>query len=95
MTARLYWSTMQALLDEARKLAPNDRIALAEKIMETIGESDVPDLSVAQQSELDRRMARIAASGSNGTDWEVVKRDLLSSALFTALPGHHAFPSKT
>lgn len=67
---------MQTLLDEARRFAPDDRIRLAERIIESVAEADVPDLSADQQAELDRRLVRIEATGSLGKDWETVKGEL-------------------
>ena len=67
---------MQALLNEALRLTPDDRIRLAERIIESVGEADFPELSADQQAELDRRLARIEEAGSLGKNWDTVKREL-------------------
>ena len=67
---------MQTLLNEALRLAPDDRIRLAEQILESVTEEDVPELSADQQVELDRRLARIEETGSVGKNWDTVKGEL-------------------
>jgi putative addiction module component (TIGR02574 family) len=68
----LYMPTMQSLgIDQ---LSVTERIALAQEIWDSIvAEQMVPDLTEAQQRELERRMANLDANPDNVLTWEEIK----------------------
>lgn len=63
-----------SLLESALKLSRAERILLAERLWDSVAEEDVPlDLTEAQRAELDRRLARLGATGPQGSEWDAVK----------------------
>jgi putative addiction module component (TIGR02574 family) len=68
------------LLQQARVLALSDQIALVEAIWDDIvNRGDVPPLTVAQKTELDRRLADHIANPDDGTPWAEVKAEALAN----------------
>jgi putative addiction module component (TIGR02574 family) len=71
--------TVDALLQEVKKLAPADRIRFAEEVWDSVA-ADAPSaatLSPAQLAELDRRLDRVERDGLKGTSWDELKRELI------------------
>jgi len=69
----------QALFTEAKLLSPEERIALVERIWDTIADESVPiPLTDAQKQELERRLAARKSSPEAGKSWEDVKSSILS-----------------
>jgi putative addiction module component (TIGR02574 family) len=66
------------LLDQARKLSIEERIALAEAIWDTIPEKGVPIPTKAQIAELDRRLAEHQASPEDVVSWEEIRDEALA-----------------
>ena len=67
-----------SLPPEIRSLPVAERIYLLEQIWDSIVEDEQAfDLTDAQRSELDRRMAAHEASPQRGSPWEEVKKRLL------------------
>ena len=63
---------------EIRDLPVPERVALVEKIWESIVEDEASfEFTDAQKAELDRRLAGRAASDSPGSDWDDVKARIL------------------
>ena len=66
-----------ALLKAAKKLPPAERILLVEQIWDSLSDGEAGKLSAAQQTELDKRLARLEKTGPRGEEWSVVKRRIL------------------
>ena len=65
---------------EIKKLSVAERILIVEEIWDSIAaEHDLVELTEAQKSELDRRIALCDASPREGKSWEEVKRGLETS----------------
>ena len=59
---------------EIKKLSVAERILLVEEIWDSIAvEQDVMEVTEAQKSELDQRLASFEASEQEGRSWEEVK----------------------
>ena len=66
---------------EIRCLPVPDRMALVEKIWDSIAEDQAEfQLTNAQKAELDRRLARRESSGPRGSDWGDVKRRIVGES---------------
>lgn len=66
-----------ATLKEITALSIEDRIDLVQAIWDSIAaEKDYPDLTEAQQEELDRRIADREANPDNVLTWEEIKVSL-------------------
>jgi putative addiction module component (TIGR02574 family) len=64
----------QSLLKSALKLSKAERILLVERLWDSLVDEDVaPPLTKAQRAELDKRLARVAETGPQGSDWPTVK----------------------
>jgi putative addiction module component (TIGR02574 family) len=66
--------TRNEILDEIRKLAPEERAQLMEELYDTI-EEDFP-LTEEQWKEIERRDAELEADPSIGVPWEEVRARL-------------------
>ena len=66
--------TRSEILDEIRKLAPEERAQLLEELYETV-EDDFP-LTEEQLKEIERRDAELKADPSIGIPWEEVRARL-------------------
>lgn len=72
---------ISATLAEVSSLNVDDRLRLVEAIWDSIvAENGQPEVTEAQQEELERRLARHAASPDDVVSWEEVKRDALARA---------------
>jgi len=66
-----------SFLKSALKLSKPERILLAEELWESLArDQDAPELSDAQNAELDRRLARLQRTGPLGSSWSAVKTRL-------------------
>jgi putative addiction module component (TIGR02574 family) len=72
--------TISTLPPEIRNLPVSERVALVERIWDSIAEDETEfQLTDAQRSELDRRLARREASGG-GSTWSDVKQRILGKS---------------
>jgi len=70
--------THSTLPPEIRNLPVPERVALIERIWDSIAEDEAEfHLTDAQKAELDRRLDRRGASGTDGSDWAAVKRRIM------------------
>jgi putative addiction module component (TIGR02574 family) len=58
------------------KLSTRQKLALIERLWDSIEVADVPPLSKAERAELDRRLAEIDSGKVRGIPWEQVHRQL-------------------
>lgn len=59
-------------------LSPAERIQLAEDLWDSLPpESELPEVTAAQQAELDRRLADYRRDPAGGEPWEAVRAQLL------------------
>jgi len=66
---------------EIRDLPVPDRMALVEQIWDSIAEDQAEfQLTNAQNTELDRRLARRQSSGPSGSNWDDVKRRIVGES---------------
>jgi putative addiction module component (TIGR02574 family) len=66
--------TLPALLAEIQSMTIEDRIRLAQAILDTIMEDQNPgDLTPPQKEELDRRIADMEANPENVLTWDQIK----------------------
>jgi putative addiction module component (TIGR02574 family) len=74
------YMTISTLPPEIRNLPVSERVALVERIWDSIAEDETEfQLTDAQRSELDRRLARREASGGSST-WSDVKQRILGKS---------------
>jgi putative addiction module component (TIGR02574 family) len=70
-----------SLPPEIRDLPVSERVALVERIWDSIVEDEGAfELTDAQKAELDRRLARREASPGQGSSWNEVKERLLGES---------------
>jgi putative addiction module component (TIGR02574 family) len=68
------------LTEEAKKLPVDERIALVEKIWDSIAEENgCFELTDAQKQELDRRIQALQQNPNAGRTWEEIKSEFLNS----------------
>jgi putative addiction module component (TIGR02574 family) len=73
--------TVDALLEAAKKLAPDDRIRLAEQVWDSVTEEELPiTLPPEQEAELNRRLDRLQREGPSGVPWEALRQELRGQA---------------
>jgi putative addiction module component (TIGR02574 family) len=73
--------TRSTLPPEIRNLPVPERVALVERIWESIAQDEAEfQLTAAQKAELDRRLAQRGSSGSGGSDWADVKRRIVEGS---------------
>ena len=66
---------------EIRDLPVPERVVLVDQIWDSIVEDEAAfELTDAQKDELDRRLARRAASPGRGSSWDDVKRRILGES---------------
>lgn len=66
------------VLQSALKLSKAQRILLAERLWDSVAEqADAPELTQAQQVELQRRLVRLEETGAQGRSWTQVKKRLM------------------
>jgi putative addiction module component (TIGR02574 family) len=64
----------QSLLKSVLKLSKAERILLAERLWDSVVDDDATiALTKPQQAELEKRLARIAATGAQGSGWTTVR----------------------
>ncbi len=61
--------------DELVRLTPPERLALISQLWDSLEEDQLP-LTVAQQAELDRRLASLNEDRRDGVTWEALKAEL-------------------
>lgn len=67
-----------AVLKSALKLSKAQRILLAERLWDSVAEQPgPPGLTAEQQSELQKRLARLEQTGPQGRPWNQVKLRLM------------------
>ena len=67
--------TRNEILDEIRKLAPEERAQLMEELWDSVEEDDF-FLTDEQAAEIERRAAELEADPSIGIPWEEIRADL-------------------
>jgi putative addiction module component (TIGR02574 family) len=67
--------TRNEILDELRKLDPEERAQLIEELWESVEEDDF-FLTDEQAAEIERRAAELEADPSIGIPWEEIRADL-------------------
>ncbi|HEX4295772.1 MAG TPA: addiction module protein [Rhizomicrobium sp.] len=67
--------TRSEILDELRKLDPEERAELIEELWESVEEDDF-FLTDEQAAEIERRAAELEADPSIGIPWEEIRADL-------------------
>lgn len=67
---------VKEVLDEALKLAPDDRASVAVELLESLEASPegVADVEAAWAAEIERRARRVLRAESSGTSWDDVRR---------------------
>ncbi|MHB1235674.1 MAG: addiction module protein [Microbacteriaceae bacterium] len=65
----------QALLTQAKQLAPADRLELIGELWQTLDHDDLP-VTHAERVMLDERLADLAANPDSGRPWEEVEAGL-------------------
>jgi putative addiction module component (TIGR02574 family) len=60
---------------DIEQFTPEERLALIERLWDSLSEDDVP-LTDAQREELDRRLDELDREGPVGIPWEQVYKDL-------------------
>jgi putative addiction module component (TIGR02574 family) len=60
---------------DIEQFTPGERLALIERLWDSLSEDDVP-LTDAQREELDRRLDALDREGPVGIPWEQVYKDL-------------------
>lgn len=75
---------LQKLLDEARKLSPNDRVELAHELFESVDDEELDEDQITPPAEdaewaeeLQRRIAEMETGVVKGIPWEEVRLKLL------------------
>jgi putative addiction module component (TIGR02574 family) len=65
----------ESLLEEARKLSPNERLRIAEELWDSVRDDAADDLPLRAElcEELDRRLADVEANPNAGSSWEEVR----------------------
>ncbi len=64
-----------ALLEQARRLSPHDRLEFIEALWDTLSEEEIP-ISAEERSLLDERLADYEASPGDQSPWSEVKARL-------------------
>jgi putative addiction module component (TIGR02574 family) len=58
------------------RLSTRQKLALIERLWDSIEEADVPPLSKAEREELDRRIAEVDSGRARAVPWERVRKEL-------------------
>jgi putative addiction module component (TIGR02574 family) len=67
------------LIDEALRLPPEARAALASKLIESLDEAVDPDAEAAWAEEVERRVQELDRGTVNGIPWDKARRSILGS----------------
>jgi len=67
-----------AILEEALRLPPNDRLALATELLNSVEGDGDPEWDAAWLTELDRRARDVAADPTRLEDWATVRARILN-----------------
>lgn len=68
-------SAFEAVANQALSLAPEDRIRLANELLESVEPETSAEVEQAWEQEIVRRIAQIDAGAARGRAWEDIKRD--------------------
>ena len=66
---------MQLTHDEIKRLSPDERLALIAQLWDSLDEQQV-QLTPAQQTELERRLATLDQDRTQSITWETLKEEL-------------------
>jgi putative addiction module component (TIGR02574 family) len=66
-------------IEDIKSLSPPERLALIERLWDSMAEPDVP-LSAAQRVELESRLASFEEERSRGITWDELKAELIARA---------------
>jgi putative addiction module component (TIGR02574 family) len=69
-------AAVKEVLDEALKLAPDERASVAAELLESLeaAPEDAADVEAAWAAEIERRARRVLKGKSHGTSWDDVRR---------------------
>jgi putative addiction module component (TIGR02574 family) len=67
---------VKQVLDEALKLAPDERANVAVELLESLegGPEEMADVEAAWAAEIERRARRVLKGDTNGAPWDDVRR---------------------
>jgi putative addiction module component (TIGR02574 family) len=66
---------MQLTPDEITRLSPDERLALIAQLWDSLDSDQIP-LTMAQQEELERRLARLDDDREQSVTWDALKAEL-------------------
>ena len=66
----------QAILEQALKLPPQDRAAVAEQLIQSLDPCQEVEVEQAWQQEIQRRILEMDQSGTSGVSWQDVQKRL-------------------
>jgi putative addiction module component (TIGR02574 family) len=71
-----WMAEVRDVLDEALKLAPDDRASVAVELLESLeaAPEEKADVEAAWAAEIERRARRVLSGESGGTAWDEVRR---------------------
>ena len=71
-----HMAEVREVLDEALKLAPDDRASVAVELLESLeaGPEEGAEVEVAWAAEIERRARRVIRGESSGTSWNDLRR---------------------
>ena len=71
-----HMAEVREVLDEALKLAPDDRASVAVELLESLesGPEERAEVEAAWAAEIERRARRVIRGESSGTPWNDVRR---------------------
>lgn len=61
--------------DEITRLSPDERLALIAQLWDSLDDAQIP-LTVEQQEELERRLARLDEDRAQSVSWDTLKAEL-------------------
>ena len=66
----------KALLQELLQLSPAERVEIAQELLDSVEETELPPLTPEQMQEIDRRIAEHERDPSRAIPWEKVRERL-------------------
>lgn len=66
---------MELSLEEINRLSPDERLALIAQLWDSLEDDHIP-LTIAQQTELERRLATLDQDREHSITWEDLKAEL-------------------
>jgi putative addiction module component (TIGR02574 family) len=69
------------LIHEALQLSPEERADMVAELLASLDEPEDADVEAAWAEEIERRVRRVLAGESSGTDWVEARARIVQSAL--------------